>query len=194
MKRIFIKIAICLVTVIIAFTMLPLEANASKKICKDSGCDKEAEIGSSYCSTHKCRKAGCTDKKSSISYYCGSHKCKKMGCTKRGSKNYHGYCSSYHELKGDSSSGDSKSSSTTSSKSGTSNKYSSTTSKKYGSSTTSKKYGSSTSSSKYSSKSKSEDKVEMPDCDDYETYEDFMDDWDGYIPGGLDAEDYWEDW
>ena len=35
---------------------------------------------------------------------------------------------------------------------------------------------------------------EMPDCDDYESYEDFMDDWDGYMPDGSDAEDYWEDW
>lgn len=37
-------------------------------------------------------------------------------------------------------------------------------------------------------------KTEMPDCDDYENYEDFMDDWDGYMPDGSDAEDYWEDW
>ena len=37
-------------------------------------------------------------------------------------------------------------------------------------------------------------KTELPDCDDYENYEDFMDDWDGYMPDGSDAEDYWEDW
>ena len=37
-------------------------------------------------------------------------------------------------------------------------------------------------------------KTEMPDCDDCESYEDFMDDWDGYMPDGSDAEDYWEDW
>ena len=35
---------------------------------------------------------------------------------------------------------------------------------------------------------------ELPDCGDYESYEDFMDDWDGYMPDGSDAEDYWEDW
>ena len=29
---------------------------------------------------------------------------------------------------------------------------------------------------------------------DYKSYEDFMDDWDGYMPDGSDAEDYWEDW
>lgn len=37
-------------------------------------------------------------------------------------------------------------------------------------------------------------KTELPDCDDYESYEDFMDDWDSYMPDGSDAEDYWEDW
>lgn len=35
---------------------------------------------------------------------------------------------------------------------------------------------------------------EMPDCDDYEDFDDFMDDWDGNMPDGSDAEDYWEDW
>ena len=35
---------------------------------------------------------------------------------------------------------------------------------------------------------------ELPDCGDYESYEDFMDDWDGYMPDDSDAEDYWEDW
>ena len=37
-------------------------------------------------------------------------------------------------------------------------------------------------------------KSNMPDCDDYDSFEDFMDDWDGYMPGGIDAEDYWENW
>ena len=33
-------------------------------------------------------------------------------------------------------------------------------------------------------------KAEMSDCDDYQSYEDFMDDWDGNMPDGSDAEDY----
>jgi len=37
-------------------------------------------------------------------------------------------------------------------------------------------------------------KYEMPDCDDYETFDDFMDDWEGRMPDGSDAEDYWENW
>lgn len=34
----------------------------------------------------------------------------------------------------------------------------------------------------------------MPDCDDYESYDDFLDDWDGNMPDGSDASDYWDDW
>lgn len=41
---------------------------------------------------------------------------------------------------------------------------------------------------------KSTKKYSMPDCDDYDSYEDFMDDWDGFMPDGSDAEDYWENW
>lgn len=45
-----------------------------------------------------------------------------------------------------------------------------------------------------SSKKKATTEYEMPDCDDYDSYDDFMDDWDGEMPDGGDAEDYWEDW
>lgn len=34
----------------------------------------------------------------------------------------------------------------------------------------------------------------MPDCDDYEDFDEFMDEWDGFMPDGSDAEDYWENW
>lgn len=37
-------------------------------------------------------------------------------------------------------------------------------------------------------------KIEMPDCDDYEDWEEFMDDWDGCMPDGSDASDYWDNW
>ena len=50
-------------------------------------------------------------------------------------------------------------------------------------------------SSSYNSKSyTTKKKVEMPACDHYEDYDDFMDDWDGCMPDGSDAEDYWENW
>ena len=35
---------------------------------------------------------------------------------------------------------------------------------------------------------------EMPDCDDYADYDDFMDDWDGNMPDGSDAGEYWDNW
>ncbi len=34
----------------------------------------------------------------------------------------------------------------------------------------------------------------MPDCDDYEDWSEFMDDWDGFMPDESDASDYWDDW
>lgn len=48
-----------------------------------------------------------------------------------------------------------------------------------------------TSTSKKSTKKK---KVVMPDCDDYDSLDDFLDDWDGCMPDGSDAEDYWDNW
>lgn len=48
--------------------------------------------------------------------------------------------------------------------------------------------------SKSTTSKKSTQKVKMPDCDDYDSYDDFMDDWDGCMPDGSDAEDYWENW
>ena len=35
---------------------------------------------------------------------------------------------------------------------------------------------------------------EMPDCDDYDNWGEFMDDWDGNMPNGSDASDYWDNW
>lgn len=43
-------------------------------------------------------------------------------------------------------------------------------------------------------KSKSYYEDDYPDCDDYEDWEEFMDDWDGDMPGDSDASDYWDDW
>ena len=34
----------------------------------------------------------------------------------------------------------------------------------------------------------------MPDCDDYEDFDEFMDEWEGRMPDGSNAEDYWENW
>ncbi len=44
------------------------------------------------------------------------------------------------------------------------------------------------------SKKSTKKKVVMPDCDDYDSLDDFLDDWDGCMPDGSDAEDYWDNW
>ena len=53
---------------------------------------------------------------------------------------------------------------------------------------------SSKSTSKKSSSSNTKKSYSMPDPDDYEDFDDFMDNWDGNMPDGSDAEDYWENW
>ena len=115
-----------------------------------------------------CHHGSCKKEVISGSRYCASHTCDKgrSGCYREviGANEL---CSSCREKK----------------KNQLSNSTSSNRSKSYGSS--------SYSSNKKSSSTK---KYRMPDCDDYESYDDFMDDWDGNMPDGSDAEDYWEDW
>ncbi len=41
---------------------------------------------------------------------------------------------------------------------------------------------------------KKTDHIDMPDCDDYGSWGEFMDDWDGNMPDGSDASDYWDNW
>lgn len=55
-------------------------------------------------------------------------------------------------------------------------------------------HSSGASSSHTGSNSTASESFEMPDCDDYESYEEFMDDWDGCMPDGSNAEDYWDNW
>lgn len=55
----------------------------------------------------------------------------------------------------------------------------------------------STSTSTYSysnTTNKKDSSSSMPDCDDYEDIDEFLDDWEGNMPDGSDAEDYWFDW
>lgn len=144
--------------------------------CNDSGCNANKAEGSFYCSSHTCSHGSCTSKKVSGSRYCSSHTCERgrMGC--------------YNEVASANAKCDSCKKKSSSSKSTTNTTKTSTKSSSTKKSTSTKK----TTSSKSSSKSKS--KVSLPDCDDYDTFDDFMDDWDGYMPGGIDAEDYWENW
>lgn len=137
--------------------------------CNFSDCSKPKASGSFYCSGHTCKHGSCTQKILSGSKYCKDHTCKNSSC--------------YNEI----SSANDKCSSCKK------NATNATTSnnKKTGSTSSTNKKTSSSSTNKKSSTSK---KQNMPDCDDYDSYEDFMDDWDGCMPDGSDAEDYWENW
>lgn len=72
-------------------------------------------------------------------------------------------------------------------------KGSSTSMKKKNSTTIKKKSGSSKNSRRKLTK-KSYYTDDMPDPDDYDNWGDFMDDWDGNMPDGSDASDYWDNW
>lgn len=119
----------------------------------------------------KCLHGSCTSQRAKGSLYCCAHTCGKgrSGCHNEVSS-MNGKCSSCKAKEKAASSSANKAKSS----------YSETT----------KKYNNSTKKTSSSSKKK----YHMPDCDDYEDYEEFMDEWDGYMPDGSDAEDYWEDW
>ena len=46
----------------------------------------------------------------------------------------------------------------------------------------------------YTKKSSKKSYEEWPDCDDYWDEDEFLDDWDGNMPDGSDAMDYWDNW
>ena len=195
------------ITVVVLFIIFGIIALCmpDEPTCIKSGCDREQAADSSYCYIHKTSSyrggsTGSTSSYQSGSSYSGSSgsgstsnresaTCLHGSCEKgviRGSLycEFHtcgkGRNGCYREVN---SANELCSSCKAKKKNQSSNSTSSNSSKSY-------------SSSSYSSKKKSSStkKYSMPDCDDYESYDDFMDDWDGNMPDGSDAEDYWEDW
>ena len=69
-----------------------------------------------------------------------------------------------------------------------------TTKKTYNKDNSKKKTGSTNSSRRKKMTKKSYYTDDMPDCDDYDNWGEFMDDWDGNMPDGSDASDYWDNW
>lgn len=145
-------------------------------LCSVKGC-AEIKTGA-YCIDHTCTVERCTNEKTPAALYCDEHGCyfcdnKKPAIT--GSNwCYKHTCSKngcYANIR--------------------EGVYCSKHQDTANQSTSSKNNSSSSYISKYRSKKKI---VNMPDPDDYDSYEDFMDDWDGNMPDGSDAEDYWEDW
>lgn len=127
----------------------------------------------------KCEVEGCFEEKYEGSDYCLEHKCIDANCANR--RNGKNYCSKHKKssyrlgslYESTVPKGNYKKTSSTSKNNSTS-RYSST--------------------SKYSKPKTSSKKYKMPDCDDYDSYDDFMDDWEGKMPDGSDAEDYWDNW
>ena len=133
--------------------------------------------------TKKCAVPGCGTSVQSGSAYCKYHTCKHKNCTKKVVKGGN-YCSD-HTCKYDG---------CYSCAYYTSGKYKGYCTNHAWVVSGKKPSSSSSSGKKTSSNSSSSNQYDMPDCDDYESYEEFMDDWDGDMPDGSDAEDYWENW
>lgn len=110
-----------------------------------------------------------------ICLLCGAQKTSTRTCIKAGCNNKCASGSSYCYIH--------KSYSTTKKSSNTKKKNNSTNKKNSG---YSKPFKKKTTKKSYS--------TDMPDCDDYGSWGEFMDDWDGNMPDGSDASDYWDNW
>lgn len=186
-------IKLMVITLLVTF-MFSITAYAGGRTCGYKGCTRSTEgchNGTVFCDTHAaayarekgyktCSASGCYDYAKSGGRYCSSHTCHSSKCTNQASQRG-GYCST-HKC---------KYSGCTSSAYYTSGKY-----KGYCNNHAWQISGKTTTSNKTTTKKKTSSgkKYEMPDCDDYDSYDDFMDDWDGCMPDGSDAEDYWENW
>ncbi len=164
---VFIKAAIiiCLAAACIALTAVPV--GALRSTCKESRCEYGAVCGSDYCSYHKCGVDGCT-KKVSRNGYCSSHQTKKS--REDAEETTYKTCAVNGCTK------------RTEKDSMFCKKHTCTKKKCQEQKMSRALY------------CKEHLKKEMPDCDDYDSFDDFMDDWDGHMPDGSDAEDYWENW
>jgi len=201
--------------IIIISVVIAVAVDYNAKVCKAKGCSKDKISASQYCRKHTCEEKNCYNYKDEDAKYCSEHEeyyrqkraereaeeakkpnCHYSGCTYKAEYG-HTYCL-WHEclvpnctrcvvadglycIKH------------TCIEPGCTNKATedsgrcSSCEKAYKSKTTTKK------KMTYKTKSKSTE-VEWPDCDDYEDYGHFMDDWEGEMPDGSNAEDYWDDW
>lgn len=178
MMKIIKNIIIVCFFVIICSLAVPQSVMAAS--CKYDGCSRRESPGpdrDGYCYEHspknkavRCNKSGCTSNAYHGSTYCDLHECNAKTCTNKKMDGI-SFCYRHQSYQGYYTDIINKGSK-----------------KKTTSSSSNKK---SSGSKKYTSSNK---KHSMPDCDDYDSYEDFMDDWDGCMPDGSDAEDYWENW
>lgn len=148
--------------------------NMKKSECAEDHCSDKAEKGGRYCAYHR-------RNREIIAEYDRNHPRKKERSMYGNSYSYGSSSSSSSSKQG------STSGSSSSSKQGSTS--SSSSSSKQGSAS-----GSSSSSKSGKSTIYNGTKPNMPDCDDYDSFEEFMDEWEGHMPDGSDAEDYWDNW
>ena len=173
--RVFFKIGLTVLAIAVCLMMFVVTAAAEKNTCKADGCSQPAVKESEYCGVHKCHITGCMEK-SVKGGYCKAHyeKISKNNADKKEAEKKNTKASSTCAVK------NCKKSVV---KGGT-----------YCKDHTCTKKNCYKQKEKKALYCKEHLKKEMPDCDDYDCYEDFMDDWDGRMPDGSDAEDYWENW
>jgi len=187
MKSGIFKILVLATLLTFVYSSMVYASTTKKYPCAAKGCSNYAAGDGNYCTQHTCRISGCKNSVKDGQKECSGHKCYVAGCNryihytkgeKKGLCYYHGMEEHSSEIKNK----EKKSYSTYHKRNSNNPVIARSNKSKYGTTTYSK------------NKSSGKDKYEMPDCDDYESYDDFMDDWDGNMPDGSDAEDYWEDW
>ena len=186
---------VCLFIIMVILSILVLMATYEPKarICEKNGCDREADRDSIYCYIHNpnsdysvasrrivrtsyhtpgtCCKDYCDEPAVDGDGYCSRHKCTVSGCRNpRESGSY--YCTRH-----------------TCSCRNCNGRVVDTANQRCEEHRLDRPR-TSTSSLHHSSSSR----IEWPDCDDYEEFDEFMDDWEGNMPDGSDAEDYWDNW
>lgn len=136
-------------------------------LCTIIGCNNKRKTGGEYCVSHSCKQKDCTSREEKYRF-CASHRCSEEDCGNLRAEDTN-ICLSHKRAKAKKEEEDAKAL----------EEFMKYYKSKYGDNKTSGTY---------------KPKRAMPDCDDYDSLDDFLDDWDGYMPDGSDALDYWENW
>lgn len=190
-------------------------------ICHYKGCDQEKIYGSEYCYNHTCNENGCYELKESSERWCATHKAKHEEENRKWLAEYNsrpdcavkgcefkaeikgGYCVMHEctalNCRNRCVDGGMYCVNHTCKEPGCFNRVALQDSvcEECQNKANRKRNAEITRQNELTRKSgedRSTKKYSMPDCDDYDSYEEFMDEWEGFMPDGSDAEDYWENW
>jgi len=213
-KKQFYYVIICALVFTISVVSIIVDYNTT--VCHAKGCNNDKTYGSEYCRDHTCSMRNCNNIKNENSKYCPEHEeelrlererilaeeAKKTDCIYSGCKYKaeigHSYCF-LHECAASNCDkcvvvGGMFCRTHTCSEAGCTRRATEKSGRCYTcEKETASKKNSSKKTTTYKSKSKSKE-VEWPDCDDYEDFDHYMDDWEGDMQDGSNAEDYWDDW